>query len=95
MPAPARHSSDRIQITKPTHDARGVGVYCVFDNAVTWVNGVEMPTAAGVAIKHIVLLRLGGLGGISHIINGTGNGVSRSGYVCSVRELNGSQRCTS
>ncbi len=70
------YASYKVADTVTTHDARGLGVYCVFDNAVTSVNGLETPTAAGVSLKHIVLLRFGGSGGITHIINGTGNGVS-------------------
>ena len=71
------YASYKVADTVTSHDARGLGVYCVFDNAITSANAVETPTAAGVKIQHIVTLRFGGAGGsgINHIINGTGNAV--------------------
>jgi hypothetical protein len=74
------YASYKVADSVTTHDARGVGVYCVFDNAVTSANAVETPAAAGVSIKHIVTLRFGGAGGsgINHIINGTGGAVNSS-----------------
>jgi hypothetical protein len=72
------YASYKVADSVTTHDARGMGVYCVFDNAVTSDNAVETPTAAGVSLQHIVTLRFGGASGsgINHIINGTGNAVN-------------------
>ncbi|HEX3852793.1 MAG TPA: coagulation factor 5/8 type domain-containing protein [Polyangiaceae bacterium] len=72
------YASYKIGDNVTSHDARGLGVYCVFDNAITSANAVETPTAANVKIQHIVTLRFGGANGsgINHIINGTGNAVN-------------------
>ncbi len=70
------YASYEVGSSVTTHDARGLGVYCVFDNDITADNAVESPTAAGVGIHHIVTLRFGGGGGINHIINGTGGAVN-------------------
>jgi hypothetical protein len=74
------YASYKVGDAVTTHDARGLGVYCVFDNAVVSANAVETPTAAGVSLQHIVTLRFGGAAGsgINHIINGTGGAVSGS-----------------
>jgi hypothetical protein len=72
------YASYKLGSNVTSHDARGLGVYCVFDNAVKSLNAIETPSAPGISVKHIVTLRFGGAGGsgIDHIINGTGNGVS-------------------
>jgi hypothetical protein len=72
------YASYKVADTVKTHDARGLGVYCVFDNSIVADNAVETPTVAGVAMQHIVTLRFGGGGGsgIKHIINGTGGAVN-------------------
>jgi hypothetical protein len=74
------YASYKVGDSVTTHDARGVGVYCVFDNAVVSANAVETPMAAGVSFQHIVTLRFGGASGsgINHIIKGTGNAVNSS-----------------
>jgi len=74
------YASYKVADNVTTHEARGLGVYCVFDNAITSANAVESPAAPGVTISHIVTLRFGGPSGsgINHIINGTGNAVSSS-----------------
>lgn len=70
------YASYKVGDSVTAHDARGLGVYCVFDNDITAANAVESPTAAGVGIHDIVTLRFGGGGGINHIINGTGGAVN-------------------
>jgi hypothetical protein len=74
------YASYKVADSVTSHDARGLGVYCVFDNAILGANAVETPMAAGVSMQHIVTLRFGGASGsgIAHIINGTGNAVSSS-----------------
>jgi hypothetical protein len=71
------YASYKVADSVTAHDARGLGVYCVFDNAVSADNAVETPTHAGVSLQHIVTLRFGGASGsgIHHIINGTGGAV--------------------
>lgn len=61
-----------------THEAWGLGVYCVFYKApVLAENAIETPAAPGVKMRHMVTIRLGGQpgSGISHVINGTGEPV--------------------
>jgi hypothetical protein len=74
------YASYKVADTVTTHNAQGMGVYCVFDNAITSENAVETPTAAGVSMQHIVTTRWGGANGsgINHIINGTGGAVDSS-----------------
>ncbi len=74
------------------HYAIGLGCYGVFNrqsqysernegsvtNFVFLQNAVEVPNAAGVKIEHIITTELGGRGGTTHIINGTGMPVGRS-----------------
>src|SRR5262249_35966535 len=71
------YASYKVADSVTSHDARGIGVYCVFDNAVYSDNAVETPISPGVSMQHIVTLRFGGAAGsgIHHIINGTGNAV--------------------
>ena len=74
------YPSYKVADSVTSHDARGLGVYCVFDNAVTAANAVETPTAAGVSFHDIVTLNFGGASGsgIDAIINGTGDAVDDS-----------------
>jgi hypothetical protein len=72
------YASYKVASNVTKHDARGLGVYCVFDAKVVSDNAVETPSAAGVTAQHIVTLRFGGASGsgINHIINGTGGAVN-------------------
>lgn len=74
------YASYKVADSVTTHEAHGLGVYCVFDNPITSANAVETPSAAGISMQHIVTLRFGGPSGsgINHIINGTGGAVSNS-----------------
>jgi hypothetical protein len=74
------YASYKVGSGVTSHEARGMGVYCVFGNAVTAENAVETPTAAGVSMHDIVTARFGGASGsgINHIINGTGNAINAS-----------------
>jgi hypothetical protein len=74
------YASYKVASTVTTHDARGLGVYCVFDSAIVAYDAVETPAATGVAVEHVVLANFGGASGsgIDYIINGTGAGVNDS-----------------
>src|ERR1700677_390511 len=74
------YASYKVTSTVTTHDARGLGIYCVFDTDLVSFDAVETPTATGVVVQHIVLARFGGAtgSGIQHIINGTGGAVNDS-----------------
>ena len=65
------YPSYKVADTVTTHTAEGLGVYSVFDNDVTAANGIETPTATGVALHHMVTVSLAA-GSITHIVNGTG-----------------------
>jgi hypothetical protein len=61
-------------------DARGLGIYCYFDNDVVLDNAVEAPMVPGVTFQHIVTQWFTNAPGsaIDHIIDGTGNAVNAS-----------------
>lgn len=61
-----------------THEAWGVGVYCVFTAApVVAETAIEAPGTPGVQLHHLVTIRLSGLpdSGIRHILNREGDSV--------------------
>lgn len=69
------YASYKVADAVTTHEAWGLGVYCVFYAApVVAENAIETPTAPGVKMHHLVTLRLAGQrnSGIRHVINGTG-----------------------
>ena len=68
------YASYKVADTVTTHTAAGLGVYAVFDNAVSAENAVETPTAAGISVHHIVTVSLN-QGGIAHQIDDTGPSV--------------------
>ena len=54
-----------------THQAWGVGVYCVFHNkSVAAENGIEAPNKPGIKMYHSLTINLGG--NINHVISGVG-----------------------
>ena len=72
-------ASYKVADTVTTHQAWGLGVYCVFYRApIVAENGIETPAAPGIQMHHMVTIRLGGGqrgSGINHVINGIGNPV--------------------
>jgi hypothetical protein len=61
-----------------THEAWGLGVYCVFwDAAVVAETAIEAPDVPGVKLHHMITVRLNGKpgSGINHVLNGTGAAV--------------------
>jgi hypothetical protein len=72
------YASYKVADTVTTHQAWGLGVYCVFYAApVVAENAIETPTVPGVQMHHMVTIRLNGLpkSGINHVINGKGPAV--------------------
>jgi hypothetical protein len=73
------YASYKVADTVTTHEAWGLGVYCVFHRApVLAENAIETPTGPGIKMHHMVTIRLGGGrpgSGINHVINGQGNPV--------------------
>src|SRR5579872_1043156 len=72
------YASYKVADAVTSHDARGLGVYCVFHNAVVADDAIESPTASGVTLQHMVTEWLGTAQGsaINHIVNGTGAAVN-------------------
>ena len=72
------YASYKVADHVTTHEAWGLGVYCVFYAApVLAENAIETPNAPGVKMHHMVTIRLSGKAnsGINHVINGTGASV--------------------
>jgi hypothetical protein len=72
------YASYKVADTVRTHEALGVGVYCVFYAApVVAENAIETPATPGVQMHHMVTIRLSGQknSGIRHVINGHGDPV--------------------
>lgn len=72
------YASYKVADTVTTHEAWGLGVYCVFHAApVVSENAIETPTTPGVKMRHMVTIRLSGQpnSGINHVINGRGSAV--------------------
>jgi hypothetical protein len=72
------YASIKVAGTVGQFDARGVGIYCYFNNPVVLDNAIETPTAPGVVFQHVVTQWLKNAAGsaINHIINGTGAAVN-------------------
>jgi hypothetical protein len=72
-------ASYKVADTVTTHEAWGLGVYCVFYAApIVAENAIETPATPGIKMRHMVTIRLGGGqrgSGINHLINGIGNPV--------------------
>jgi hypothetical protein len=71
------YASYKVADNVKTHEARGLGVYCVFVRApIVCENAIETPEGPGIQMHHMVTLRLTGKpgSGIAHVINGRGQG---------------------
>ncbi|WP_329175182.1 adenylyl cyclase [Streptomyces sp. NBC_01477] len=68
----------RVADAVTSHEAWGVGSYCLFLNDPTVVaeNAFQVPDRAGVAFHDLVTVSLGGDGTISHVINTAGDPVN-------------------
>lgn len=72
------YASYKVADSVTTHEAWGLGIYCVFYAApVLCENAIETPTAPGVQMHHMVTIRLSGRpnSGMNHVINGRGGAV--------------------
>jgi hypothetical protein len=74
------YASIKVGASVTHFDARGLGIYCYFNNPVVLDNAIESPTGAGVTFQHVVTEWLKNAAGsaIDHIINGTGAAVNSS-----------------
>ena len=57
-----------------SHQSIGLGIYCFFQTnpQVKLGNAIEAPGAAGVQFQRMTTVSLGGVGEITHVINGRG-----------------------
>jgi hypothetical protein len=80
MAAPGHNGypSYKVADSVTSHHAEGLGIYSVFYNQVTAANAIETPSAAGVAMEHMVTVSLLH-GQITHIMNGNGGTVGNGG----------------
>ena len=72
------YASYKVSDEVRTHEAWGLGVYCVFYAApVIAENAIETPNSPGIHMHHMVTIRLSGKpnSGINHVINGRGSPV--------------------
>lgn len=70
-----------------SHEAWGLGVYAYNRDAQVDINSaVEVPDRNGVKIHNACSVVLTGHPGISHVVNNSGNAVSRSGDVARINE---------
>jgi hypothetical protein len=72
------YASYKVADAVTTHQAWGLGIYCVFHSApVVADSAIETPAVPGVMISHMVTIRFGGQpgSGIAHVINNLGDAV--------------------
>jgi hypothetical protein len=72
------YASYKVGDAVTTHEAWGLGIYCVFTSApVVADTAIETPDAPGIKMHHMITLRFGGKpgSGINHVINGNGTAV--------------------
>jgi hypothetical protein len=70
------YASYKVADHVKTHEAWGLGVYCVFRHSpIVAENAIETPQVPGVKMHHMITLRLNAKNGsgINHVINGKGD----------------------
>jgi hypothetical protein len=70
-------ASYKVPDTVATHEAWGLGVYCVYtvDQTIKCYTGIEAPVNSGVKFHHMIIVSLGYQGEITHVINDLGGPV--------------------
>lgn len=67
------HAAYRVSNWVTSHEAWGLGVYSVFNNAgIVLDRAIEAPTTSGVRFHNMITVCLGNNGGIVNVINSTG-----------------------
>ena len=72
------YASYKVADNVTTHEAWGVGIYCVFKaGPIVAETAIEAPTVPGVKFHHLIAVRLSGKpdSGINHVINDRGDPV--------------------
>jgi hypothetical protein len=66
-------ASYKVASTVTSHEAWGLGIYSVFSNPNIFVTrAIEVPNTTNVKLHDMITVCIGGNGGISNVINGTG-----------------------
>ena len=66
-------ASYKVADSVTSHEAFGLGIYAVFTNSgISLTRAIEVPTTANVKFHHMITVNLNN-GGISHVINNTGD----------------------
>ncbi|KIX96498.1 uncharacterized protein Z520_07764 [Fonsecaea multimorphosa CBS 102226] len=75
------YASYKVGDRVSSHTAKGLGIYCNFNNQVELDNAIEAPTGPGIQLNHLTTQWLDGkpFSAINHIINGTGDRVYDNG----------------
>ncbi|MDH6115115.1 hypothetical protein P3T36_004034 [Kitasatospora sp. MAP12-15] len=68
------YAAYKVADTVTSHQAWGLGVYCYFDvnSSIVADHAIEVPDTPGVSLHDMVTVSLGGVGTITHIVNGAG-----------------------
>ncbi|MFG3102160.1 discoidin domain-containing protein [Streptomyces sp. NPDC048182] len=68
------YAAYKVADTVNEHDAIGLGSYCNFtaDPSIVQRHGFQVPVKAGVKMRHLMVISLGGKGQYAHVINDTG-----------------------
>jgi hypothetical protein len=68
------YAAYKVADTVNTHEAYGLGSYCVFtqDLSIVGDRAFEAPNKPGVRFTNMVIVSLGGQGTIAHVINNIG-----------------------
>jgi len=82
------YASYKVANSVTSHQAWGVGVYCFFNvnNAIKLGNGFEAPNTSGVQFHHLTTVSLGGVGEITHIINGQGVTADPNNFIATMTQ---------
>ncbi len=82
-------TSYKVADTVSSHEAWGLGVYCVYtvDLTIKCHSGIEAPVNAGVKLHHLVTVSLGGQGEITHVVNNIGGPSNLATNIATVNQF--------
>ncbi|MDI1462135.1 discoidin domain-containing protein [Catellatospora sp. KI3] len=85
------YAAYKVADSVTTHEAWGVGSYCVFtqDLSIVGERGFEVPVKPGVKFHNLVIVSLGGQGTIAHVINNTGGPANTATPTVYLNEFSG------
>jgi beta-glucanase (GH16 family) len=82
-------ASYKVAGSVATHEAWGLGVYCVYNVDLTLKchSAIEAPVNPGVKLHHMVIVSLGGQGEITHVVNELGGPVTTNPQTAKLNEF--------